>query len=178
MRGMSMETPEPESKDHEAKKKNKMTAIRAVATVSAFLAPMVLAAVMFMLAIGITPGGCGCTVPTGDFGDVEVLGPTSVNIDFGRITGEPRPMDLKIELEADYSLKSVYTFSNNGDGELVPEGASIGTITYSDIADNWKVNIGDKLKITDLESDSDYIIRLYWEPTGDLITETSFSTSP
>ena len=174
-----MENPEQELHSPEDAKKNKFTALRAIATVSAFLAPMVLAAIIYVTMSGITFGGCGCAIPVGEFGDVGIVGPTSVNVDFGDIQGEPRPVDLQVELEWDMLIVGSYVFVHNGEGELIlSSGQAVGRITYADLSDNWKVNIGDQLKITNLEPDSNYIIRLYWGPTGDLITSTSFSTTP
>lgn len=178
LRGIKMENPEQELHGPEEAKKNKFTALRAIATVSAFLAPMALAAIIFVTVSGITFGGCGCAIPVGEFGDVDIVGPTSVNVDFGKISFNPRPVDLQVELEWDMLIVGSYVFAHNGEGELIlSDGTPIGTITYSDLADNWKVNIGDQLQLTNLEPDSNYIIRLYWVPTGDLITSTSFSTT-
>lgn len=177
LRGIRMENPEQELHGPESTKKSKLTALRAIATVSAFLAPMALTAIVYVTVSGFTWVGCGCAIPVGEFGDVEVLSPTNVEVDFGKISGEPRPMDLQVELE--WNLwRGLYSFGNNGDGELIlSNGNRVGTIKFADLADNWKVNIGDQLRITDLVPDSNYIIRLYWEPTGDLITSTSFSTT-
>lgn len=179
LRGIKMENPEQELRGPEDAKKNKFTALRAIATVSAFLAPMALAAIIYMVVGGISLGGCGCAIPVGEFGDVDVVGPTSVNVDFGEISWHPRPMDLLVLLQRDPGTEGWYSFGNNGEGELIlSSGQAVGTITYADLANNWKVDIGDQLRITNLDPDSNYIIRLYWVPTGDLITSTSFSTPP
>jgi hypothetical protein len=178
LRGLKVENPEQELKGPEDMKKNKFTAVRATVTVFAFLAPVALAVVLFMMMIGLAPGGCGCVV-VGKFGEVELSDPTSVNVDFVLMNYKPKPMEFQVWIAMDGSADSLYSFGDNDGGELIlSSGANVGTLTYVDTNNNRRVDKGDQLSITNLEPDSDYTIRLIWLPTGDLVTSTSFSTPP
>jgi hypothetical protein len=157
------------------KRKKKFTAVKAIAATGAIVVPVVTVVLLYSMVVGLAPS-CAC-VPNGIFGDVEVLDSTSVIVEFGKVGGEPRPMDLQIELALDRWHEWSYSFEHNGDGELIPQnGNAVASITYADLADNQKVNVGDRLSITGLEPDTEYTINLIWASTGDLITSTTFST--
>jgi hypothetical protein len=107
----------------------------------------------------------------------RVLGPTSVEICFGRLNPEPKPTDLGIVLVRNGTDEGWYRFQGDDDGPLVlAGGVTVGTIVYADSEDNERVNRGDKLDITDLYPESDYKAILVWAPTGDVITRKTFST--
>jgi hypothetical protein len=113
------------------------------------------------------------------WGSKTIVSPTEVDVYFGKVSSDPRPTSLIIKLmEYDGGI-GTYEFQTDEDGPLVlTEGEDVGNLTYSDLANNQKVNIGDKIKIGDLTPNSDYVIALFWAPTGDCMTETAFSTPP
>jgi hypothetical protein len=116
-------------------------------------------------------------VPVGTWGAKTVNSNTAVNVDFGKVNPEPYPVDLEIILVRNGTIEGKYSFSNNFDGPLIlSAGADVGTLTYADLADNQKINIGDQLRMTNLAPDSDYTLKMIWGPTGDQITSTTFST--
>ncbi len=157
--------------------KKKFPAVKAIVATVAIVVPTVVVALLYLMVIGLAPSGCGCP-PIGTFGEVDVVDPTSVMVTFGRFNNDPRPTDLEIILMEDGGAKAVYSFPTNGDGELIPaNGAGVGIIEYEDLANNQKINVGDELLITSLKPDSDYTIWLIWEPTGDEIMSTTFSTT-
>ncbi len=116
-------------------------------------------------------------VPTGVWGQKIVLSSTEVHVEFGKVSSDPRPTQLKIILIRNMTVEGTYVFTSDFDGPLaLSSGTNVGTLTYADLADNERINTGDKLMITNLWPGSDYIIRMIWAPTGDQITSTTFST--
>jgi hypothetical protein len=148
-----------------------------LAVVFLMVVPMIMAAVLYITVIGLTPGG-GTTVPTGQWGPYDELSSTAVDIQFARVTPEPRPVQLEIILVRNYTDQGRYTFPDNDDGQLtLAAGTDLGTLTYEDYLDNQRVNTGDEIRMTGLSPGSDYTIIMFWGPTGDQIASKDFSTS-
>ncbi len=116
--------------------------------------------------------------PAGQFSIVHVTSNTSAEAVFAKLTGDPPPTYLKIVLEVGAN-SGIYSFPSDADGTIatLDSGTNLGTITYRDFIDNEKVNIGDKLMLTDLRKSSDYSIYLIWAPNGDLIDSEEFTTA-
>lgn len=146
-----------------------------VVVIIAIVAPIIMAAILYSTVIGLEPSSS--VVPTGTWGAKTVMSNTEVRIDFGKVSPEPTPMDLAIILVRNGTVEGVYSFTSNHDGPLaLRSGINVATLTYADLADNGRVNIGDQLRMTNLGPGSDYTLRMIWEPTGDMITSTTFST--
>lgn len=146
-----------------------------IATILMVAITVVLAAVLYIMVIGLAPGGS--VVPTGTWGAKTIKSNSEVDIDFGKVNPEPKPMDLEIILIRNGTDEGMYNFANNDDGQLVlANGPNIGTLTYNDLSDNQKVNIGDQLKMTNLAPGSAYVLKMIWTSSGDQITSTSFDT--
>lgn len=146
-----------------------------IATILMVAITVVLAAVLYIMVIGLAPSGT--SVPTGVWGTKTLVSNTAWNVEFGKVSGEPKPVDIEIILIRNLTTEGKYTFANNDDGNMnFADGTDIADIEYSDLADNSKVNTGDVLKLTGLLPGSDYTIRMIWGPTGDQITSTTFST--
>lgn len=156
----------------------KLWIVVVIVIIVVFVLPMVMAAVLYFVVIGLAPMDFpGPQVPTGTWGAKTLVSSTAINIDFGKVNPEPRPVDLEIILIRNGTAEGVYSFSGNDDGALtLSRGVNIGTLTYADLADNQRINIGDQLKLTGLNPNSDYRIIMIWGPTGDQITSTGFST--
>lgn len=108
---------------------------------------------------------------------IVLVSPTAANVRLGHYEPHPNPTDLKVILELNGTQSGVYRFQNNDDDVLIFEsGTNIATIHYADLADNQHVNPGDVLKITDLYPDSDYVLKLIWSPTNDVVDSWKFST--
>jgi hypothetical protein len=139
--------------------------------------PMIMAAIMYSMVTGLESSQS--EAPTGVWGPPIPLSNTEFYVDFGRINPEPRPMDIEIILVRNGTVQGTYVFASNDDGALsflVGSGIDIADITYSDLADNQRVDIGDQLRLTQLSPNSDYRIMMIWYPTGDQISSTTFST--
>lgn len=116
--------------------------------------------------------------PTGSFVSVQANNTTTALAVFGRISNNPKPVDLMVQLKTNTAIAE-YSWNGNGDGEVLernPTDADLGSITYYDLENNEEVNQGDYLHISGLTPDSDYTIRLIYSPTGDVIAWSSFST--
>ena len=116
--------------------------------------------------------------PTGSFDSVQANNTTTAFAVFGSISNNPEPVNLMVQLEMDTTMAR-YSWNGNGDGEVLERDmthSDLGTITYYDIEHNEEVNEGDYLYISGLSPDSNYTIRLIWNPTGDEITMGFFST--
>jgi hypothetical protein len=136
---------------------------------------VVLAAVLYIMVITI-PGG-DVQPPVGSWGAKKVLSSTEVNVDFARVTPEQKPLGLKILLVRNETIEGTYSFASNDDGALIlSSGTDVGSLAYSDLVDNGKVNIGDKIMMTNLTPGSVYTIHMIWAHNGDRITQTTFST--
>lgn len=115
--------------------------------------------------------------PPGIFPPPNIVEPTATTVDLGHYVPDLNPTDLKVILELNGTQSGVYRFQSNDDDVLIFEsGTDIATIHYVDLADNQKVNAGDVLKITDLYPNSDYILKLIWSPTNDVVDTWKFST--
>ncbi|MEE9115984.1 MAG: hypothetical protein V3U09_03715 [Thermoplasmata archaeon] len=113
------------------------------------------------------------------WGSKTIISSTEVLVDFGRVVPEPRPTLLTIKLMKDDEDIGTYAFQTNEDGPLILiEGEDVGNLTYIDLADNEKVNIGDRIMIENLSPNSEYVIAMFWAPTSDCMTETYFRTPP
>ncbi len=113
----------------------------------------------------------------GPWPPIVSVGPTAADVRLGHYEPHPNPTDLKVILELNGTHSGVYRFQSNDDNVLIFEsGTDIATIHYVDLADNQKVNAGDKLKITDLYPNSDYVLKLIWSPTNDVVDTWKFST--
>ncbi|MCK4445072.1 MAG: hypothetical protein KAW09_11050 [Thermoplasmata archaeon] len=138
---------------------------------------LVYVTILLLVTLDLRPRDDSCDRFMVSFGTKEVQGPTSATIDFGKITCDPSPTKLKIVLVVNGTVQGNYDFQSNEDGGLLLTwGANVGNLTYEDAADNGRVNIGDRLVLTDLRPGSDYVIYLIIAFTGDLITSDSFST--
>jgi hypothetical protein len=167
--------PYPPPKKDSRKTRNMKLAVAIVACVL----PTAIAVALLLL-LSPTPGyapSC-CVVPTGVWGMKTPVSPTAYNVDFGKVSGEPMPMDLEIILIRNLTAQGTYVFGSNDDGDLmflVGSGTDLCDIDYSDLTNNQKVNPGDSLILTHLAPRSDYQIKMIWAPTGDQITSTIFS---
>ncbi len=108
--------------------------------------------------------------------DAKATGPTSATIYFCKFSREPSPVNLKIVLQTETSSGN-YIFPSNETGtNLVLEfGHDLGTIEYVDLDNDEKVDLGDRLLVTDLIPGSRYSIKLLWKDGSTLDSEDFFT---
>jgi hypothetical protein len=113
------------------------------------------------------------------WGEEVIISSTGAHVYFGKVFPDPRPTSMTIKLMKDDEDIGIYAFQTDEDGPLLlVDGEDVGTLTYVDLADNQKVNIGDVIRITNLSPNTDYVIAMFWDLTGDCMTETYFTTPP
>ncbi len=109
------------------------------------------------------------------WGGTTIVNSTTVIQDFAMISSNPRPTLLLIKLMKDDEDIGTYAFQTDEDGPLILiAGTDVGTLVYEDLANNQKVNVGDRIEMTNLSPGSEYVIALFWDPTDDCLTETDF----
>jgi hypothetical protein len=168
---------EPQSAETPPRKRNLGPRINLVILLAVII--FCLAVFVFAFYVAMTSGPSKPRpFPTGSFGSVQANNTTTALAVFGRISNNPEPVNLMVQLKTDTAIAE-YLWNDNGDGQLLernPIHMDLGSITYYDLDNNEEVNQGDYLYISGLSPDSDYTIRLIWNPTGDAITWSSFST--
>ena len=128
------------------------------------LAQLTLLALIYLAVQDTEPAENGAEeAPKGYFSDVDVMSPTTANVTFGLITGDPAPIKLKIILRTP-TESGTYSIPGNEDGTVLSHdsGDDTGTITYYDYINNQRVNVGDHLLLTDLTPETTYVIFLVW----------------
>ncbi len=146
-----------------------------IATILMVAITVVLAAVLYIMVMYMVPPED--VEPRGTWGPRRVLSATAVNVEFGMVTPEQKPMNLEIILLLNDSIEGKYSFSSNDDGALAFSGGTdFCDISYVDLADNQKVSVGDMIQITNLYPGSSYTLMMIWGQSGGLIASTTFST--
>jgi flagellin-like protein len=146
-----------------------------IATILMVAITVVLAAVLYIMVMGF--GDPGDVAPIGKWGSPEAISSTEVHVPWAKISSETKPMQLGIVLELNSTSEGTYSFTSNEDGVLiVSNGDDVGTLTYSDLMNNGKVNTGDAMKMTDLVPGSEYTLIMLWKPSGDQMDSTTFTT--
>jgi hypothetical protein len=147
-----------------------------IAVLVTVIAVVVTLWLLSIMLIGYAPA-CPC-LPTASWSDPEVLGPTQANVAFVDVNPEISPTDLLIILVVNDSSEGRYVFQPDDNIFLRETGDYVGTLYFEDLAEDGEVDSGDVIRMRDLKPDSDYIIRMYWAPTGDRMAEESFKTPP
>ena len=133
--------------------------------------------VMVSYMIQVPPPNPPPPPPKCEWSPIQVMNSTSVRICFGRVTAEPRPTMIDILLTRNGTVDGLYRFVSDDDGNLAfISGTPLGSLTYNDLANNEKINIGDVLELTGLTSNSSYDLIVVWNPTGDQICSMDFMT--
>lgn len=118
-------------------------------------------------------------VPTGSIDDIDNIGATTATVILGKIEDNPPPAPLAFKFinETDSVIFQWQGNATNGSYQTFNTPSTIA-ITFNDVDGNDEVNKGDFLAVTGLAPTTEYTVQLIWDPTGDCITETSFSTPP
>jgi flagellin-like protein len=147
-------------------KKNDEAVSPVIATILMVAITVVLAAVLYVMVIGMG-GGTSQTAPAGSV-TFDPLSQTSVKIQFGTFSPVPAPMDIKVIVTNNSDATDVYelTFSANPDAAtvdmVVAPGTAVTTATYTDM--NYQgnaVNSGDFITVEDLGAHTSYTVSIY-----------------
>ncbi|UCD91617.1 MAG: type IV pilin N-terminal domain-containing protein [Methanobacteriota archaeon] len=142
-----------------------------IATILMVAITVVLAAVLYIMVIGLAPPP-GDRPPPGQF-NARATSNTTAEAEFAGFSQSPPPINLKIVLSTD-TASGTYAFGANADGTVLAleSGVSMGTITYRDYANNNLVNTGDELLMTGLDTGTFYTIKMLWKDGSSMDTKT------
>lgn len=144
------------------------------ATVLMVAMTVVLAAVLYVMV-----GNCATRnpIPIGVWCDKTEIGSTKATVEFGEMSRKIRPLNLEFVLIRNNTTEATYGFSSNADEQLVlKNGTSIGTLTFENHGDMICVDAGDRMILTSLAPNSEYVLKMIWAPTGDDMDSITFST--
>ena len=149
--------------------------------VSPVIATIVMVAITAVLAAVLYSMVSGCAtlhpIPIGFWCNEKVVSSTEVTVEFGEMSREIRPMNLEFILIRNNTTEARYGFSSNYDENLVlKNGPDIGTLTFENLKYNLCVDTGDRMRLTNLAPNSEYILKMIWAPSGDEMASVTFST--
>ncbi len=152
------------------KRRNEEGVSPVIATILMVAITVVLAAVLYVMVIGLVDDDRGRT-PAGAL-SVDVRGATEVLITFGLFDPAPEPLDIKVRITNNSDLADVIEFSFGGvpGAETVDMVATGGaSATYTDMNYNGnEVNSGDYIVAHGLNPHTSYKIDIYFSPTQSL----------
>ena len=163
------------------KKRDEDAVSPVIATILMVAITVVLAAVLYVMVIGMSEGG-GDTAPVGAMASMTADSPTSATLTFSSFAPVPAPMDLKIILTPSTGNAIDYTFKTAPDSGNVTMTASSGAGFYMDLNSGGNaVNSGDYMKIYGIDSGVTYTISIFHYPSDSVCSmtgTTSFQTPP
>ena len=147
-----------------------------IATILMVAITVVLAAVLYVMVIGMGGGGTE-TAPVGSFADLSAESTTSAKITFGQFSPVPEPKDLKIIFTPTGGTPvSVQFTSNPGSAANYSTFTYVGagiTAGYFDLNPAGSaVNSGDYMRIWGLTTGTSYTVTVYYAPTESLCSMT------
>lgn len=151
-----------------------------IATILMVAITVVLAAVLYVMVIGMTPPD-GHQAPAGAI-TFNVKSATSVEIDFGTFSPTPTPTAIKIIITNNSDAGNTYelTFANAPDAAAVDMLATGGaSAVYTDMNYNGNaVNSGDFITVDGLGPHTSYTVKIYHygsDSLCSLVGETTFN---
>ena len=165
------------------KKKQEDAVSPVIATILMVAITVVLAAVLYVMVMGMTPDDTDVT-PAGSWGTKDITS-TTAKINYGTLGADVKPKDMKLVLE---TAGSTTTFTIGVDLTATSANpynmtASAGTITiaYTDLSIGGNdIGSGDYITISGLTPATPYTIKQFYIPTDEAMTggETTFQTAP
>jgi flagellin-like protein len=160
-------------------RKNSEAVSPVIATILMVAITVVLAAVLYVMVMGFTPGG-GST-PQGAFTTAEKTSATTYKVSFGAISPDTKFIDCKIRLDGVGAQLAgqVWTIGAAPTFTTTASPASTATITITDIGADGKISVGDYLTIGVLSSaqNGDLLITLIYTSTGGSICTKTFTVA-
>jgi flagellin-like protein len=151
-----------------------------IATILMVAITVVLAAVLYVMVIGM--GGEGSqTAPVGTMTGLSATSRTNATLTFGTFSPVPSPMDIRVRLTPNTGTTIELSFPNAptaADTTMTATGLTAGgTAIYTDLnfAGN-NVNSGDFIKVVGLEPGTTYTISIYHVPTDSLCSMTGLQS--
>jgi hypothetical protein len=108
---------------------------------------------------------------------VEVDGPTKARVQLTNFSRDPAATEFEVIVIRDGTFQGTYRFTNDHDCDLVLRtGQDVGSLSYRDLNNNYELDPGDEISMTDLTPDSFYEVRIIYLPTGYDSTYANFMT--
>ncbi len=152
------------------KQRNEEGVSPVIATILMVAITVVLAAVLYVMVIGLVDND-GRRTPAGALA-VDVRDASEVLITFGLFDPEPKPLDIKVRLTNNSDLTDVVELSFAGapDAQTVDMVATQGvTATYTDMNYNGnEINSGDYIVMGGLNPQTSYKVDVYYSPSQSL----------
>ncbi len=146
-----------------------------IATILMVAITVVLAAVLYVMVIGM--GGGSASTPAGSWNSVAPESQTTAKVVFGAFTVDVKPLDLKIFVSVNESATGSITIpSNTGTAPQTctwtdgPAGAAVTYFDYSPAGGT--VNAGDYLSFTGLRAGTVYTLEVFHVPTEATVSMT------
>lgn len=116
-------------------------------------------------------------VPMAFDSSVEVEGPTKAKVRLDHFSRDPAATEFEVIVIRDGSFQGTYQFTNDHDCDLVlKNGQDVGSLSYQDLNNNFELDPGDEISMSDLTPDSFYEVRIIYLPTGYDSSYASFRT--
>ena len=149
-----------------------------IATILMVAITVVLAAVLYVMVIGIEPPD---NVTAGTWNSVESTSQTSARAEFGMFVGTMRPLDLQLFISANGTDIGFISWGSNTEPSLVTwnDGPTNVNVTYRDFnPTKGEVNQGDYIDLNGLEPGTLYEITAFNSKLDKTITgmDDSFTT--
>ena len=145
-----------------------------IATILMVAITVVLAAVLYAMV-----GTCARLnpIPIGTWCDETMVSSTEATVEFGEMSRKIRLTNLEFILIKNNTTEARYGFSSNYDEHLVQKtGTDIGTLTFENLEDDICADTGDRMRLTTLAPNSEYVLKMIWAPSGDEMASITFST--
>lgn len=116
-------------------------------------------------------------VPMAFDSSVEVEGPTKARVQLTNFSRDPAATEFEVIVMRDGTFEGTYQFTNDHDCDLVlKSGQDVGSLSYRDTNNNFELDPGDEISMTDLMPDSSYEVIIVYLSTGYHSTYASFRT--
>jgi flagellin-like protein len=155
-----------------------------IATILMVAITVVLAAVLYVMVMGF--GGPTTQTPTGSFTQATATSASLEKLQFGVVTPQVKPTELKIVIEnvTSGTESRTYTFSADASGTVLTAAATgtitgLTSITYIDLAGDSKVSSGDYLNVLfggPGTGANTYKVSMIYIASGNVIDDITFTT--
>lgn len=161
-------------------KKDRTAAIVAVVVVLAIgaaIVPMLMSYFMFMAYDDVYMDDFDYETPMAFDSSVEVEGPTKATVQLTNFSRDPAATEFEVIVIRDGTFEGAYQFTNDHDCDLVlKSGQDVGSLSYRDLNNNFELDPGDEISMSDLMPDSSYEVIIVYLPNGYHSTYASFRT--
>lgn len=154
-----------------------------IATILMVAITVVLAAVLYVMVIGMSGGGSLVPTPVGSWQAMDPTSNHSGKMVFGSFSPEVHAFDMKILVEGNSGQQFNFTWSDltfsDSNYTLNCDGAGITAFYYDTHPEGGLINAGDYIEVFGLEPFTVYTVRVFHYPSDSICQmagDTSFQT--